>query len=671
MSGTYNTFKKSDTAESRDRLPDGSRLVVVGHGMVATRFCETLVKKGLASKITVTVIGEEPEVGYDRVKLSTFVDHRDATKLELKPREWYAENGIEVVSGKRVEAVEREAKRVRLVGGEELEYDALVFATGSRPFVPPIAGSDSPGVFVYRTVADLEDIIGGAKGKTSAIVIGGGLLGLEAAQAVKKLGLEAGVIERARFLMPQQLNAEAAGLLGESVRAQGIDLHLGIQQTTITNEDDQLSLNLDEVTIPPVDLVVISAGIAPNSELAESCDLATGARGGIVVDDHFETEDESVFAIGECALVHGRIYGLVAPGYAMADHLVERLMGKKVAPFPERDLSTRLKMLGADVVTIGAPLEEGVRVEFKSDEHYRMLLLGGDGELRGALGVGPWPEAGMVQSLFEDGGYVREAEQRYFESEGVFEEGAPEVDVASWPDSRTVCNCTNVRKGAIIGCLEKCGRDPDKVAEETGASMTCGSCRPLLEQLCGAPVTAQRPVAARALLVASVIALCVVIATIVAPPVPLANSVESWRFTMEQLWRDTFVKQITGYGLTAVFVIGLLISLRKRLPRLRIGHFGKWRFFHATFGIVSLVVLFAHTGFRFGHNLNYWLMLTFVLLNLLGACAGIASAIEASGTSNAALVARRFRGLLTYSHLVLFWPLPVLLIFHVLSVYLY
>lgn len=671
MRSHYATRRQSRRPSRRPALPGGSRLVVIGNGMVGCKLCEALVELNLHQHLAITVIGAEDHPAYDRIKLSSYVDHRSPSRLILQDAAWYARHSIDLRLGTSVDSIDRQWKNLTLSTGEVLPYDVLVLATGSRPFVPPITGVDLPGVHVYRTLADLERIIAAASGKRSAVVIGGGLLGLEAAQAVATLGLDAIVIERARHLMPQQLNEAAATILRQNIEAQRIRLVLGCASTTILPVDDHLRLEFNGDRSVETDLVIVSAGIQPNSELAAEAGLAVGARGGIVVDAHLETNDPAVFAIGECALLHGRIWGLAAPGYAMARHLAARFAGQRLVPLPEPDLSTRLKMLGADVVTIGTPLEEGTRHEFQDKNRYRLLLTGRGGELLGALGVGPWPEDGRVRSLYEEKARLRPVEIEHFKTTGDLIVSGSLDNVGQWPDHRVVCNCTGATKGQLVNCLARCGRDPDQLAATTGASTVCGSCRPLVEELCGAPAAASRPVAARALMTASALGLVAVLLALFAPPLPAADSVSSWQFQLEQLWRDNLLKQITGFTLTALFVIGLLFSLRKRLRWFRIGHFARWRAFHAWFGALSLGALFAHTGFRFGHNLNLWLMLCFVSLNLLGALAGMVAAVESRGTSRAALTARRFRPVLVWAHLVLFWPLPVLLVFHVLSVYLY
>ena len=669
MAGTFHSLIRSRRPSRRKPAPDGSALVVVGNGMIGARFLEELVKLKLHQNYQITVVGAEPYPAYNRVKLSSYVSHRSTRNLELLPRRWYEENGITLLTGTKAESINRVEKAVHLSNGGVLSYHHLVLATGSRPFVPPVPGADLEGVFLYRTIADLEAIISSAEGARTATVIGGGLLGIEAAQALQSLQLQTSIIERADFLMPQQLTREAGDRLRAEVEAQGLMVYPGIQKTVITSGEASLSLSLDEGRTLSADLVVISAGISPESTVAEEAGLSVGVRGGVVVDDHLETEDPSIFAIGECALLHGRTYGLAAPGYQMASHLARRLAGQKLRPLPEMDLSTRLKMLGVEVVTLGLPLEEGRRLEYHAGQHYRTLNIGPKGQLLGALALGPWSESSRVQEACQNREKISERQERDFLSGGPLYPGAAAQDPSTWPEQRIICNCTSARKGQILACMEACGHNPDLVAARTGASTVCGSCRPLLESLCGTTPTAPpRRRAATALQVVSILALCLTGYAIAAPPAPMADSVESFWYRVDQLWRDNLIKQITGYSLTAIFVIGLLISLRKRLPWFRWGHFARWRFFHSAFGLTSLAALWAHTGFHFGSNLNWWLMFVFVLLNLLGAVAGIVTAIEARTLSASA---RRLRPILTWAHLLLFWPLPVLLTFHILSVYLY
>ncbi len=671
MGSVYTTRFKRWKASKWPAPPVGSRMLIIGNGMVGTKLCEYLVESNLNVHYEITVVGSEPTPGYDRIHLSDLVDHREAKRLILKSTDWYEANAISLISGVRVEAIDREKNVVRLSSGESLAYDVMVLATGSRPFVPPIEGRTLPNVFLYRTIEDLEAIIAAAKGKKTAAVVGGGLLGLEGAQAIQKLGLKATVVERAKFLMPQQLNEPASALLYETISEQNIDVLLARSLMAISHQRNGLELEFEGGDTLKADLVLISAGIIPNSELAAEAALRVGPRGGVIVDEQLQTDDRRIFAVGECALFGGKIYGLAAPGYAMAKHVATRLSGEKTPAFEKPDVSTRLKMIGTNVVTIGDALQEGRRIEFQTDSVYRMLLIGRKNQLIGGLGIGDWEEAARIQTLFRQGASIRDAEQEYFAAEGVLSDFSGVTPAAQLPDDRIICNCMTVTKGTLMSCLDKCGRDPAELAKATGASTVCGSCEPLINELCGTPPSAKKPVGAGILLSLSAVALFAVLATIFSPNMQMADSVESWWYQVDQFWRDNVIKQITGYTVAGMFVVGLLLSLRKRFGWFRVGHFARWRVFHAAFGLSSLAALFFHTGFRFGHNLNFWLMFTFVGLNLLGAFAGIVSAIESTGTSGVALRARRLRPALTYAHVVLFWPLPVLLIFHILSVYLY
>lgn len=645
-------------------------LVVVGNGIASLRFCEEAVATGLTRNFRIKVIGGESHPAYDRVRLSHYVKDRSPESLIFHPAEWYQENGITLHTGDPVAAIYPEASRVVTGNGSEFHYDELVLATGSSAFVPPIPGVDLPGVFVYRTLADLDGIIAAAQGARSAAVIGGGLLGLEAAQALGHLGLAATIIERARFPMPRQLNATAGDMITRRIEALGLAFRGGFSTKEIRRTDGRLELLAEDGAVIGADLIVISAGISPNSDIAADAGIPCGVRGGVIVDDALLTSDPHIHAIGECALHRGQIYGLAAPAAAMARHVARKLAGKKTRPFGAPDLSTRLKMLGVEVVVIGNALDRGDAIEFSTEDGYRLITMDAKRVPVGALGIGEWAESSLVHSWYSEGRALRDREIKRFVSTGLFESGATGASVTTWPDERLVCNCAHVSKGALCHAMARGACSPDKLAAVTGASTVCGSCRPLVEELCGAPLSARRGLSPMFLIVMGVAALLVIAAVFIVR-IPHATSVETWHYRLDKWWSETLSKQITGYSLLAASLFGLLISLRKRFPRFRFGAFAKWRVFHAAFGLVSLAVLFAHTGFRFGSNLNATLMASFVGLNLLGALAGVAAGLETRGSPRAAMFSRRIRPGLTIAHYVFFWPLPVLLAFHIASVYLY
>ncbi|MEH6406241.1 MAG: FAD-dependent oxidoreductase, partial [Leeuwenhoekiella sp.] len=318
------------------------RIIVVGNGMVGYKFCEKLVAKENRGDYTITVFGEEPRPAYDRVHLSEYFADKSADELLMAPRTWYEEHDIELRTSELISHINLNEKQVITYKHQVFEYDYLVLATGSFPFVPPIKGSDKAGVFVYRTIEDLDAMKTYAskiklQGKTRAAVLGGGLLGLEAANAAKELGLEAHVVEFAPRLMPRQLDQAASDMLQHKIESLGIGIHLGKATKEIVGEEHIELMDFADETELKVDMLIISAGIRPRDELALNAGLKVGDRGGIWVNNTMRTSDESVFAIGEAALYNNMIYGLVAPGYDMADVAVEQITGGDKVMVPSRD----------------------------------------------------------------------------------------------------------------------------------------------------------------------------------------------------------------------------------------------------------------------------------------------------------------------------------------------
>ena len=504
-------------------------------------------------------------------------------------------------------------------------------------------------------------------------MLGGGLLGIEASGIFASKGVPTTIVHRSTFLMPHQLNAAAARTLEEKLNILGIDTLLGRETTSIIREEGRIKLTFSDGYTLITDAVAIAIGITPNSELAESCALNVGIGGGVIVDRKLRTSDPAIFAIGECARLNGQIYGLAAPGYTMAKALAQRLAGEKSPLLKELDRSTRLKLLGADVITIGNPLEDGIQFEFQDSHRYRILVLNRQHRIVGALGVGPWKQASLIQTLYLEQVKIPKRELIDFNSKGLLTRDDPlSTSVTQWPNNQLVCNCSKVTKGEILDSAQACSRNPDKVCQQTGAGTICGSCRPMVDSLCGHTTTASTPLTqSKPLFGLSVVALTITSIAILAPSPPMASSVESLWHKVDQLWRDPVIKQITGFTMVGLFLFGLTLSLRKRIASFKWGKFINWRYVHVGFGILSLIVLFAHTGFRFGHNLNFWLMLTFVCLNLLGALTGVAASLENHSRLRLALLARRLRPHLAYIHTILFWPLPVLIAFHIASAYVY
>jgi nitrite reductase (NADH) large subunit len=444
------------------------RLVVVGHGMVGHRFVEAVRARDPEGRVEITVLAEESRAAYDRVRLSAWFDGEPLDLADLP--------GVEVRLGEPALAIDRAARKVATADGA-YEYDTLVLATGSYPFVPPVAGSDLPGCFVYRTIDDLEALTSYCSDRRVGVVVGGGLLGLEAANALRRLGLATHVVEFAPRLMPLQVDEAGGAMLRRYVEDLGLTVHTGRAAARIDGRDGVRQVIFNDGGVVHTDVVVFAAGVRPRDDLARAAGLEVGARGGVVVDDRCQTSDPDILAIGECAEVGGRVYGLVAPGYAMAEVAADRILGGD-ATFPGADTSTKLKLLGVDVASFGVtegPLDvtftdPATRVYAKlvlSDDAQTLLggVLVGDAApyaaLRACLG-GPLPAPPLAMLAPAD-------------SAGTG---------AGLPGSAQVCSCNAVTKDTIVTAIrEQDCADVAAVKACTRAGTTCGSCVPLLKQL--------------------------------------------------------------------------------------------------------------------------------------------------------------------------------------------
>lgn len=643
-------------------------IVVVGNGMVGHAFCEKLVQLGLADDYRIVVFGKEPRHAYDRVHLTKYLRNRSATDLQLVPRQWYADNGIDLRLSQTVAVLDCDQKQVKTSDGISQRYDKLVLATGSRPFVPPVNGVDQSGVFVYRTIADLEAICEYATQVDSAAVIGGGLLGLEAAKALSDLNLQTHIVEVAPILMPRQLDTEGGKLLQSKIEELGINIHLLKRTEQIQDVDFRKRLRFKGGDQLDVGMVVISAGIRPHNELAETGGLELGSLGGFLVDDSLQTSQPDVYAIGECAQHQGKIYGLVAPGHQMADVLAKNMAGQKHV-FREGDMSARLKLFGIDVVTLGSPLGETENanvVAADDEEAYRKLILQ-RGRVVGAISVGQWSEVNRVRQAIFSRTKIRTSNLNRFRRTGKL--WIETESVNQWAPTAIVCSCKGVTRETLTQAKLDGADTPELLAACTGASTVCGSCKSLLCELAGSDAIYQKP-RTGGLLVAGLIALAVCMFWFFGP-VGFSQTVQDIWHKVDLIWRDSFWKQVTGYTLLGISVIGLLLPLRKRIKRFSFGDFGFWRTMHSVVGTLTLIGLVVHTGMHLGSNLNFALAAVFLTINVTGVFAAIVTSMEDRTQGAMAMTLRQWRPRLSKLHLWLFLPLPVLVILHIAAVYYY
>lgn len=510
------------------------KIVVVGNGMVGYKFCEKLVNKDVSKQCEIVVFGEEIRPAYDRVHLSEYFAGKTAEDLTMAPAEWYAKNGIRLILSDPIVDIDREAKTVRSHHGIVEDYDYLVMATGSGAFVPPIPGVEKDGVFVYRTIEDLDLMQSHARKATKGAVIGGGLLGLEAAKALLDLGLkEVHVVEFASRLMPRQIDDAGSRVLQAKLETLGLQIHLSKNTQEIAGDGVIEFMQFADGSRLDVDMLVISAGIKPRDEVAKVAGLEVGTRGGIVVNNALQTSDPNIFAIGECALAHQMIYGLVAPGYEMAEVVATKLAPEaSVAPAPEGganspltprggilnseissklysvapplgagatdasgaifspfDMSTKLKLIGVDVASFGDPFiqepnAQTIVFENSAKGIYKRINISNDGKyLLGGVLVGDAEQYNMLlQNTKNKTILPSDPEDLMLGSRGGTENGVS--GVMALPDEALICSCEAVTKGAICHeIVENKITTFDGIKKCTKTGTGCGGCVPMVKDL--------------------------------------------------------------------------------------------------------------------------------------------------------------------------------------------
>ncbi len=464
------------------------KLVVVGNGMAAGRALEELFKRD-PDRYEVTIFGAEPRVNYDRIMLSPVLSGEKAyAEIIIHDEAWYAEHNVTLHKGKEIVRIDRDTKQVIASDRTQTDYDKLLIATGSLPFVIPLPGADLPGVLTYRDLDDVDAMISAAEAEGSkAVVIGGGLLGLEAAAGLKARGMEVTVLHLMPTLMERQLDASAGYLLQKAVEDRGINVITRANTHEIIGDEFVRAVKLDDGTIIEADIVVMAVGIKPNITLADDADLAVGR--GLQVDDAMFTDDPDILAVGECVEHRGMCYGLVAPLYEMAGVVGAQLAGDQTAAYSGSVTSTKLKVTGINLFSAGDFAEGDDREEIVFRDAalgvYKRLVLQDD-RIIGAVLYGDTADGAWFFQLLKDGADISEMRETLIFGPS-YAGGAPldpTAAVAALPDNAEICGCNGVCKGAIVEAIDGQGLTGlDDVRTQTKASSSCGSCTGLVEQL--------------------------------------------------------------------------------------------------------------------------------------------------------------------------------------------
>ena len=470
-------------------------LVVIGNGMVGHHFLVSLVNNPIKEDYDIITFCEEPRAAYDRVHLSAFFSGKTAEDLSLVESGFFEQHDITIHMGDKAAKICRDSKTVTSKKGHIIRYDKLVLATGSFPFVPPVPGHDRAQCLVYRTIEDLEAMQAAAKTGKVGVVVGGGLLGLEAAKALKDLGLQTHVVEFAPRLMAVQLDDAGGAMLRSKIEALGVTVHTGKNTSLITDGEQCVNkMCFTDGEELETDIVLFSAGIRPRDDIARDCALDVGPRGGVVINNQCQTSDPDIYAIGECALWNGMIYGLVAPGYAMARTVVADLSGNE-ASFTGADMSTKLKLMGVDVASIGdahAKTSGALVYSYQNGDSavYKRLVVSQDKKhLLGAVLVGDASGYGTLLQYCLNGIELPEnpdaliLPSRSDESVGL----GPDA----LPDSAQICSCYDVTKGEICKAIDDGCTTLDGLKSETKAATGCGGCAALLKSVLNSELAKQ------------------------------------------------------------------------------------------------------------------------------------------------------------------------------------
>lgn len=647
------------TQTSKHENGHARKIAIIGNGPVGIHFCNELLRHHADDELH--IFGDEPYSPYNRVALSQLLyGDKSLTDIQLE-----LSDNSQVTTHWHTRISEINTAKQILVTqyGERYPYDLVVLATGSRAHIPNLPGIHLPGVYSFRNLKDAEALLTRRVTSRHTIVLGGGLLGIETARAMRRFSTEVTLIHHSSWLMNRQLDEGAANRLQLALEAEGINVLLSTSVLAVDGRQKAEAVILRSGEILACDTLVLSTGIRPNVELAKQAGIAFGQ--GIKINDQLETSIAGIYAIGECAEINGQIIGLVAPGLSQASLLAQRLCNKSDSPYKQQAIASKLKVLKLPVLSLG---EMGLQHEgpesqllsFARKDRYRVLRFE-RGRLVGASAIGPWPDQDRLKDLIEQGKNLNFLQKLRFRLSGnIWGESQAILD------HHIICNCRQISAGQLRACGTQ-----GLALDSTGAGTVCGSCRPLLAQFAPNPelfVDAAQPKQTdNSLVYLSTVALLafllIVAFQLSAPWLPPEkydpNSLSTW-------WTDSWKRQISGFVLLGLTLISLLLSARKRLTHFKWISFSSWRAVHITLTTLVLAGLFFHTGASNYQGINAWLITCFWVAALAGI---LTTWLSLQESKRASMKIKRIKQGAITLHIISFWPLPVLLAFHILSVY--
>jgi len=671
-------LKNPKQAPSEQSLITANRhpIVIIGSGPVGIRLLQLLVKQD--PNVSIVIYGNEPWEPYNRVQLSTFL----AGELDwfglVKDQKIPENESIVTRFNCPITEINRHNKYILDDNGHKQYYSKLIIATGSSPRIPQIRGIELEGIYNFRNLNDVQHLVARRVRTRRTLIVGGGVLGLEAARAMRRANTDVVVIDHNNRLMSSQLDETSSLTLKSHVTSLGITVYLNSSVKEILGKQRVTGVILRNGIQIDCDTIILATGIRPNIDLARKAGIVVGR--GIKVNDQLQTSDENIYAIGECAEHRKIVYGLVAPGYEQAKVTVYSLLGRKndfvlrkPASYQGSIASTTLKVVGIDVFSMGdihAEESKGYITHYVYEDStkgiYRKLIIKRR-RLIGAISVGQWNQIGRVQESIISKRFIWPLQLRKFIRMGEIDSHTYSDDISTWPASTRICNCASVTRGELSKAFSKGHCTVDALASCTGASLVCGSCKPKLAQFIGSSPVVDADKRFKPLLVFSTLALVLISLFLIIKNISYTPSVDvAWQW--DKLWRDNLAKQITGYTAIGLMFFASLISFRKRLKPIKWLDYANWRLVHVILSVVAIFALIFHSGFRFGDNLNFYLMTTVIALIAVGTLAGATISLQHKldyATS------KSLRQNFLWTHIFLLWPLPVLLGFHIFKTYYY
>ena len=642
------------------------KLVVVGSGPAGMRFIEEVLAR--SPEANITLFGDEPYAPYNRVQLSSVLAGEvDINEITLPLPEANRHQNFQHIY-KRIQTIDTIACEVEDQSGERYAYDKLVLATGSRPHEPNIPGVDQAGVYTFRNLKDTEYLYSRVARSRHVVVVGGGLLGVEAARALRRNNTNVTLVQQGHHLMNRQLDEKASAMLQQKIEALNIIVIKNSGVREIHGDGRVSGVTLRNKQTLECDTVLLCAGIRPRVDLARKAKLHFTK--GILVNDSLQTSDQNIYAIGECCEHSGKVYGLVSPGYEQAAVAADVICGGEAKYLGSLEVS-RLKVIGETVCSMGEvtelikrPYQRIFTYRNKSKNIYRKIVIY-KGKIIGAVGFGTWPEFRLIQEAYQSNRTLYPWNYLNFWLRGNIWIAGSESDIHAWPETTVVCQCNNITQGQLVREFDRGANTIVELQKSTGAGTVCGSCKPLLANLIGAELKIEKEKGWQTIFITSIAAMA--LATLIAffPAISVSDTVQQ-KSPLEALWNDKFWKQVSGFSLIGLSFLAAFLSIRKRFKRLRLGDFAYWRLFHICMGFSCIAILIAHTGLSTGHNFNRIFMLNFLSIIAVGAIAGVSLSLSHQLSPNKARSLNKFW---TWAHLILVWPFPILAIVHIITVY--